>query len=173
MTQKEFGEIMARFHRDKWIESGPSNTVILHARAIVEMQSFLHEAYRDFVHNCQICTRILIRGLNCSNTSCDIHLHRSCAARYFLRLSNASNGGTATTRKAHYPCPACKQEWKKSDVDRVLHGKDSTNDENNARQSTATASKKQRTSRASNSTRSSHTRSSNRRIDEEEDEDDD
>lgn len=67
LTQKEFGEVMTRFHRDKWIESGPNNTVILHARAILEMQSFIIDTYRDDVYNCQICTRLLIRGLTCSN----------------------------------------------------------------------------------------------------------
>ena len=67
MTQKEFNETMARFQRDKWIESGPNNTVILHPRAIVEMQSFIIDNYRDDVYRCQICTRLLIRGLNCSN----------------------------------------------------------------------------------------------------------
>jgi hypothetical protein len=67
MTQKEFSETMTRFHRDKWIESGPNNTVILHARAILEMQSFIMDTYRDDINNCQICTRLLIRGLICSN----------------------------------------------------------------------------------------------------------
>jgi hypothetical protein len=67
MTQKEFSEIMTRFQRDKWIESGPNNTVILHARAILEMQSFIMEMYRDYIHNCHICTRLLIRGFVCSN----------------------------------------------------------------------------------------------------------
>lgn len=67
VTQKEFSEIMTRFHQDKWIESGPTNTVILHARAIAEMQSFILDTYREDVYNCQICTRLLIRGLICSN----------------------------------------------------------------------------------------------------------
>ncbi len=67
MPQKEFNETMARFHRDKWIESGPNNTVILHARAILEMQSFINDTYRDDVHHCQICKRLLIRGLICAN----------------------------------------------------------------------------------------------------------
>lgn len=67
LTQKEFGETMTRFHRDKWIESGPNNTIILHARAINEMQAFIVDIYRDDVYNCQICTRLLIRGLICSN----------------------------------------------------------------------------------------------------------
>jgi hypothetical protein len=68
MTQKEFQETMARFHRDKWIESGPNNnTVILHARAILEMQSFIIDTYRDYIYNCQICKYLLIRGFVCSN----------------------------------------------------------------------------------------------------------
>jgi hypothetical protein len=67
MPQKEFNETMTRFHRDKWIESGPNNTVILHARAILEMQSFIMDNYRDYIYNCQICTRLLIRGLICTN----------------------------------------------------------------------------------------------------------
>ncbi len=67
MTQKEFSETMTRFHRDKWIEGGPNNTIILHARAILEMQSFIIDTYRDYIYNCQICTRLLIRGFVCSN----------------------------------------------------------------------------------------------------------
>jgi hypothetical protein len=67
LSQKEFSEIMARLHCDKWIEDGPNNTVILHARAIQEMQSFIVDTYHDDIYHCQICTRLLIRGLFCSN----------------------------------------------------------------------------------------------------------
>lgn len=63
-------------------------------------------------------------------------MHRSCAARYFQRLSNKKNT---------YPCPTCKQEWNKKDVDSVLKGTKKT-DENDGRLSNGTGNKKQRTS---------------------------
>jgi len=138
MTQKEFSETMARFHRDKWIESGPDNTVILHARTLLEMQAFITDLYQDFIYNCQICTRLLLRGFACSNNSCDIHMHRSCGARYFLNLHN--------NKKTSYPCPTCKHEWNKDDVNSVLKAA-TVNDENN---SNGVAKKKQRTSNTSN-----------------------
>jgi len=173
MTQKEFGETMARFHRDKWIESGPNNTVILHARAILEMQSFIMDTYRDDIYNCHICTRLLIRGFICLNSSCDVHMHRSCAARYFLRLSNAA--GNTTNKKSTYPCPACKQEWNKHDVNSVLKATTIT-DENDARPSTGTVNKRQRTSRATDhkntNTNNRSVRSSHRRIIDDDDDDD-
>ena len=67
MTQKEFAETMTRFQHDKWIESGPNNTVILHPRAILEMRSFITDIYQDDVSTCQNCRLLLIRGLVCSN----------------------------------------------------------------------------------------------------------
>ncbi|CAF1665526.1 unnamed protein product, partial [Adineta ricciae] len=152
MTQKEFGETMTRFQRDKWIEGGPNNTVILHSRAILEMRSFITDIYQDYVANCQNCRLLLIRGFVCSNSSCDVHLHRSCAARYFQQISNARHGKTA------YPCPSCKKEWNKDDVNSVLNS-NSVNDENGDYQATTTVNKRQRTSRASNQNQ----RSSNRR----------
>ncbi|CAF2847544.1 unnamed protein product [Rotaria sp. Silwood2] len=172
VTQKEFGETMTRLHHDKWIESGPNNTVILHARAILEMQSFIMDTYRDLIYNCQICTRLLIRGLNCSNSSCDIHMHRSCAARYFLRLSNSTSN--STTKKTAYPCPVCKQEWNKNDVTSILKA-NNVNGENDTEQSNETAHKKQRTSRTNNhnnSTNNRSIRSTHRQLMNESDDDD-
>jgi len=67
MTQKEFAETMVRFHRDKWIGSGPRNTVIFLAQVILEMQSFIIDTYRDYLYNCQICRHLLIQGFICSN----------------------------------------------------------------------------------------------------------
>ncbi|CAF1118551.1 unnamed protein product [Rotaria sordida] len=173
MTQKEFGEIMARFHRDKWIESGSDNTVILHARAILEMQSFIMDTYRDFIYNCQICTRLLIRGLICSNSSCDVHIHRSCAARYFHRLSNSTSN--STTKKTAYPCPVCKQEWNKDDVVSILKT-NNVHDGNDTERSTGTIHKKQRTSKTNdhnNSINNRSIRSTHRQIRNESDDDDD
>ncbi|UJR31511.1 hypothetical protein I4U23_019000 [Adineta vaga] len=166
MTQKEFGETMARFHRDKWIESGPNNTIILHARAILEMQTFIMDVFRNYVSNCQNCRRLLIRGLVCSNSSCDVHMHRSCAARYFLRLSHATN------KKTVYPCPSCKQEWNKDDVNSVLKAT-KINDENGERSSTTTTmNKRQRTSRGTDHpNNSTNHRSSHRRVINESDDD--
>ncbi|CAF1057388.1 unnamed protein product [Adineta steineri] len=166
MTQKEFGEIMARFHRDKWIESGPHNTIILHARAILEMQSFITDTYRDDTYNCQICRRLLIRGLVCSNSSCDVHMHRSCAARYFLRLSNSTN------KKSAYPCPTCKKEWNKNDVDSVLKTTKTTNENSDQQPTTTAVNKRQRTSRNNNnSTNNRSVRSSARQVISESDDD--
>jgi hypothetical protein len=68
-------------------------------------------------------------------------MHRSCAARYFLRLGNST--ASTTNKKSTYPCPACKQEWKKDDVNSVLKA----NEETNGRQSNGIMNKKQRTSR--------------------------
>ncbi|CAF4507664.1 unnamed protein product, partial [Rotaria socialis] len=174
MTQKEFGETMTRFHRDKWIESGPNNSVILHARALLEMQSFITDTYRDYIYNCQICTRLLVRGLNCSNSSCDIHMHRSCAAQYFLRLSNVTNN--AATRKTTYPCPVCKQEWSKDDVTSVLKVNHVNDENNDSRPSTGMTHKKQRTTTTADnndSTNNRSVRSKPRRIVNESDDDDD
>jgi hypothetical protein len=99
-------------------------------------------------------------------------MHRSCAARYFLRLSNP--GGNATNKKITYPCPSCKQEWNKEDVNSVLKSTRAI-EENGTRQSTQTVNKKQRTSKTNdhnNSTNNRSVRSSNRRIMDESDDDD-
>jgi hypothetical protein len=100
-------------------------------------------------------------------------MHRSCAARYFLRLSNST--ANTTNKKSTYPCPACKQEWKKDDVNSILKA-NKVNEENDGRQSNRIVNKKQRTSRTTdhnNSTNNRSIRSSNRRIVNESDDDDD
>ena len=99
-------------------------------------------------------------------SSCDVHMHRSCAARYFHRLSN-STASNSTTRKNAYPCPTCKQEWRKEDVDSVLKGM-KRNDENDGRLSNGTGNKKQRTSK----TNDRAVRSSTRRVVADEDDND-
>jgi hypothetical protein len=91
-------------------------------------------------------------------------MHRSCAARYFLRLSNST--ANTTNRKNAYPCPGCKQEWNKDDVNSILKG-NKVNEENGNRTSNGMGNKKQRTS----GTNDRSTRSSNRRIVDESDED--
>jgi hypothetical protein len=95
-------------------------------------------------------------------------MHRSCAARYFLRLSNTDNN--TTNKKMTYPCPACKQQWNKDDVDSVLKTSKVT-DENGARQSTTTVNKKQRTSRTTDHNNRS-LRTAHRRVINESDDDD-
>ena len=82
-------------------------------------------------------------------------MHRSCAARYFLQLSNTAN------RKTAYPCPTCKQEWNKDDINSIIKG-------NDGRTSNGIGNKKQRTSE--NNDRS--VRSSNRRVVNESDDED-
>lgn len=99
-------------------------------------------------------------------SSCDVHMHRSCAARYFHRLSNST--ASSTNKKNTYPCPACKQEWSKKDVDSVLK-ETKKSDENNGRLSNGTGNKKQRTSNTHDRTN----RSSTRRIVADESDDDD
>jgi hypothetical protein len=89
-------------------------------------------------------------------------MHRSCAARYFLQLSNSTN------RKTAYPCPACKQEWNKDDVNSILKG-NKVNEANDSRTSNGIGNKKQRTSGGTNDR---SIRSSNRRIINESDDED-
>lgn len=57
-------------------------------------------------------------------------MHRSCANRYFLRLSNSS----ATNKKLTYPCPSCKQEWNKDEVNNILKQTDTTSSSTNKKQ---------------------------------------
>jgi len=98
-------------------------------------------------------------------------MHRSCAARYFLRLSN-STSNTTTNKKSTYPCPACKQEWNKDDVNSILKA-NKINEENDDQQSTGMVNKKQRTTDHNNSTNNRSIRSSTRRKVVESDDDDD
>ena len=72
-------------------------------------------------------------------------MHRSCAARYFRRLSNSIHTNT-NNNKSTYPCPTCKQEWNKNDVVNMLR-ETNTNDETDDRQSVGIIKKKQRTSK--------------------------
>jgi hypothetical protein len=99
-------------------------------------------------------------------------MHRSCTARYFLRLSNSA--GNTTNKKITYPCPACKQEWNKDDINSLLKATN-VNEENGTQQSTEMVNKKQRTSRTidhNNSTNNQAIRSSHHRIINESDDDD-
>ena len=95
-------------------------------------------------------------------SSCDIHMHRACAARYFLRMHRAAAAPVTTAssqaKKSQYTCPACKQDWKKKDVDSVLQDSvGASNDENGAQALTGTRNKKQRTSRSTTASRTSRT----------------
>jgi len=97
-------------------------------------------------------------------------MHRSCAARYFLRLSNST--ANTTNKKSTYPCPACKQEWNKDDVNSILKA-NKVNQEHDGRQSNGMINKKQRTTDHNNSTNNRSIRSSTRRKVVESDDDDD
>ncbi|CAF0739826.1 unnamed protein product [Didymodactylos carnosus] len=164
ITKNDFNDVITRFRKEKWIESGrgrdADNLIILHIRAITEMSSFITDTYKDEVYACKLCSRLLLRGLRCPNCSC--FLHRSCGVKYFKNLS---------MQKSKMSCPSCKQEWDQLILNDLDDEPEKENDQPRSsslkRQSTTVATTSSRTS----ATTSSRARST-RRIVSDEDEND-
>lgn len=70
--------ILQKLKSNKWLVEN-SGILILSTRFIYEMEPFLREVYVDYINNCSLCRKIVIRCIVCPNEDCDSKYHMYCA----------------------------------------------------------------------------------------------
>ncbi|XP_077991658.1 non-structural maintenance of chromosomes element 1 homolog [Glandiceps talaboti] len=95
ITKVEAQNVLTKLIKDRWLNENQGE-VSLSARAILELEGILREAYEDIISVCNMCRNIALKGQSCVHCGVKIHFH--CAGRLFR--------GRATPT-----CPGCASPW--------------------------------------------------------------
>ena len=112
LTMQEAEKTINLFVEKKWLKFSEGDTHIrLSARFLAEMESYLITLGRDAdgddhpgtgVHQCDLCSQLLIRALTCENQVCRATYHRFCIAK--SAVAKESQNSTSLIAK----CSECK-----------------------------------------------------------------
>ncbi|KAI1774921.1 Nse1 non-SMC component of SMC5-6 complex-domain-containing protein [Hypoxylon cercidicola] len=93
-----------------WFERSRAGFYSLSPRALLELRSWLTDAYNDSeegawqrVKFCAACREVVTCGQRCAERDCLVRLHDACAEAFWRGNRNGGAGGRA--------CPQCKKEW--------------------------------------------------------------
>ena len=95
ISKIEIKKMLERFVDEQWFYE-KRGMIILSPRTILELEIYISDVFKDFIHICKMCHMIVFYGKTCS--SCSIKMHNLCADRYF---SNADTD----------KCLACGNVW--------------------------------------------------------------
>lgn len=96
MSRDDAQRFYERMVKNKWLKKSSRGELSLSTRSILELDPLIHSMYPEVARQCNICSRLCLRGQTCNN--CQIKLHLYCANRYFKN------------RESH-TCPNCSREW--------------------------------------------------------------
>ncbi|KAF9299486.1 hypothetical protein BGZ88_006526 [Linnemannia elongata] len=98
LTKAGAEDLISRFVQDKWLIRSKKGALSLSTRTLLELQSFLKEAYEDQIQECTLCMEIITKGQRCNVAACAARLHQHCAMKYFGNMNNPV-------------CPSCRSPW--------------------------------------------------------------
>ena len=95
ISKIEVKKILDRFVDEQWFYRN-RGMVTLSPRAILELEVYISDVFKDFIQICEVCNRIVFYGRSCLH--CYSRLHIFCAERYYANKVNPK-------------CLSCKQSW--------------------------------------------------------------
>lgn len=106
LTGAEAERLLQKFEEEKWLERSPEGFYRLSPRALMELRSWLVDAYNDSddpdewqrIKFCEACKEIVTVGQRCSNIDCNVRIHNICETAYW---------NSRPSKK----CPKCETEW--------------------------------------------------------------
>ncbi|KAI1446369.1 Nse1 non-SMC component of SMC5-6 complex-domain-containing protein [Annulohypoxylon stygium] len=107
LKSSEVESVMRNMVDEGWFERSPKGFYSLAPRALIELRSWLVDAYNDpdaepdewqRIKFCEACREIVTVGQRCAERDCNVRLHDICQDA-FWRMKGA--------RK----CPKCSKEW--------------------------------------------------------------
>jgi hypothetical protein len=106
LTQSEAEKLLANLVKETWLERSVEGFYTLSPRALLELRSWLVEAYNDSdepdswqrIKFCEACKEIVTIGQRCMERECNVRLHNICTAAFW----NSRPGKQ---------CPKCKTAW--------------------------------------------------------------
>ncbi|KAL7628076.1 hypothetical protein AAE478_002273 [Parahypoxylon ruwenzoriense] len=106
LKSSEVESVMRSMVDEGWFERSREGFYGLSARALMELRSWLVEAYNDpdagddewqRVKFCEACREIVTVGQRCAERDCNVRLHDACGEVFF--------------RTRERKCPRCTREW--------------------------------------------------------------
>ncbi|PMD25755.1 hypothetical protein NA56DRAFT_592685 [Hyaloscypha hepaticicola] len=106
LTQSEAEKLLSNLVKETWFERSAEGYYTLSPRALLELRSWLVEAYNDSdepeswqrIKFCEACKEIVTIGQRCMDRECNVRLHNICTAAFW----NSRPGKQ---------CPKCKSAW--------------------------------------------------------------
>ncbi|KAE9370712.1 hypothetical protein N431DRAFT_379357 [Stipitochalara longipes BDJ] len=106
LTQSEAEKLLANLVKETWLERSNEGFYTLSPRALLELRSWLVEAYNDSddpdswqrIKFCEACKEIVTIGQRCTERECNIRLHNICTSAFW----NSRPGKK---------CPKCETVW--------------------------------------------------------------
>lgn len=107
LTVGEAEKLLAKLVSEKWLERSAKGFYHLSPRALMELRSWLIDAYNEETDDpdewqrikfCEACKDIITIGERCAEVDCNVRLHDICQAAYWNSRPNKQ-------------CPKCETEW--------------------------------------------------------------
>jgi hypothetical protein len=106
LTLGEAEKLLENLVKETWLERSAEGFYTLSPRALMELRSWLVEAYNDSddpnqwqrIKFCEACKEIVTIGQRCAERECNVRLHNICTAAFW----NSRPGKT---------CPKCDTAW--------------------------------------------------------------
>ncbi|CAG8951864.1 hypothetical protein HYFRA_00005668 [Hymenoscyphus fraxineus] len=107
LTGGEAEKLLGRLVTEKWLERSAQGFYRLSSRALMELRSWLLDAYNEETDDpdewqrikfCEACKDIITVGQRCVRVDCNVRLHDICEAAYWNSRPNKQ-------------CPKCNTAW--------------------------------------------------------------
>jgi hypothetical protein len=106
LTQSEAEKLLANLVKETWLERSNEGFYTLSPRALMELRTWLVEAYNDSedpdswqrIKFCRACKEIVTIGQRCTERECNVRLHNICTSAFW------------NSRPAK-KCPKCETVW--------------------------------------------------------------
>ncbi|TVY12558.1 Non-structural maintenance of chromosomes element 1-like protein, partial [Lachnellula arida] len=108
VTGEQAEKLLAGLVREKWLEHSRAGYYRLSPRALMELRSWLVDAYNEETDDgdddwqrikfCEACKEIVTVGQRCENLNCNVRLHNICEAAFW-------------NSKPSKQCPSCNTAW--------------------------------------------------------------
>lgn len=106
LSSTEAEKMLANLVKETWLEQSTEGFYTLSPRSLLELRSWLVEAYNDSddpevwqrIKFCQACKEIVTIGQRCTERECNVRLHNICTAAFW----NSRPGKK---------CPKCETAW--------------------------------------------------------------
>ncbi|KAL0946997.1 hypothetical protein HGRIS_013142 [Hohenbuehelia grisea] len=102
MTKTQGELLLSSFVAKGWLHKTKRGRYTLSTRTELELLQYLKSTYPEEVLDCNVCDKIITRGIACPNADCQNRMHFHCFATY---------------RRQKGTCPDCTTDWPREATD--------------------------------------------------------
>ncbi|KAF8710906.1 Nse1 non-SMC component of SMC5-6 complex, partial [Rhizoctonia solani] len=108
ITKAEAEHVLSSFVAKGWLMKSKRGRYSLAPRALLELQTYLRDAYPDEYTECTTCLEPVTKGIACHTNNCGARLHIHC---YAVVVRAARDRGVQ--------CPTCGSSWEDENVRKI------------------------------------------------------